>query len=67
MKQLLDAGNSVDDFAKKLGIADDLVRAQTLSGALQKLMHTDKYRQYVTYLKFLSKPNKKKRPDLIYE
>ncbi|KAF4032601.1 WYL domain [Phytophthora infestans] len=61
MKELLSAGYSVDDFAKKLDIADDLVGAQTSSGALQKFMHTDKYLQYATYLIFVSKANRKKR------
>ncbi|KAF4045933.1 WYL domain [Phytophthora infestans] len=66
MRQSFKAGYSVDDFAKYLGIADDVVGARTSSTVLQQLMRTDEYMKYATYLNFVSQQNKKKRPPLIY-
>ncbi|KAF4034140.1 WYL domain [Phytophthora infestans] len=66
MKRLFEAGNSLDDFAKHLGIADDVVRAQSSNTVLQRLMQTDEYMKYSTYLNFLSKQNKKKKPPTFY-
>ncbi|KAG6962223.1 hypothetical protein JG688_00008697 [Phytophthora aleatoria] len=66
MKRMWEAGTSADQYAMKLGIADDIVSAQHSATALGNLMRTREYKKYAAYLSFLAQKNKKKRPDLIY-
>ncbi|EEY62512.1 secreted RxLR effector peptide protein, putative [Phytophthora infestans T30-4] len=66
MKSMWKDGWSADNYATKLGIADDIAHAETSTGALQQLMQTHKYEKYKTYLNYLITKNKKKQPNLVY-